>query len=140
PADRVAVDRPEPLLHRDAPAARGQLAEASLGPLAGVWIDSHSDLSVPDEETEAQEGPPRRRGDRRLAAVDAQLQPALDVLRDAVHDTLARPFASDVHHHVVGVADEAVSAPLQLLVEVVEHHVAEQRRERRALRRPRLNL
>jgi hypothetical protein len=67
-------------------------------------------------------------------SVDAQLQALLDVLRDALHDALARALASDVDTSVVGVAHEPVPAPLQLPVEVVEHDVAKQRRERRPLR------
>jgi len=39
----------------------------------------------------------------------------------------------DVDPSVVGVADEVVPAPVQLLVEVVQHDVAEQRRKRRAI-------
>jgi len=39
----------------------------------------------------------------------------------------------DVDTSIVGVADELVSAPFQLPVEVVEHDVAEQRRKRRPL-------
>src|SRR5207245_3845233 len=136
PADRVAIDQPDALLHRDAPAACGQTAQPLPRPPAGVRIDSHLYLPVPDEEAEAQQGPLRRRGNRRFATVDAQLEPLLDVPRDARHDPLPRPLTRDVHAHVVGVTDEAVAALLQLPVEVVQHDVREQRRARRALRRP----
>jgi hypothetical protein len=47
-------------------------------------------------------------------AVDAQLEALLDELRDARHDTLARPPTSDVDHHVVGLAHEPVPTPFQL--------------------------
>src|SRR6266540_3213661 len=93
PADREAVDRPDAPFHRDAPAARGQLAQTILGPFPGFRIDPHLHLTLPVEEAEAQQGPLRRRGNRRLLAVDAQPQPPLDVPRGAVHDAQARPFA-----------------------------------------------
>jgi hypothetical protein len=88
------------------------------------------------KEAKPQQGPLQRRGDRRLVGVDAQLQAPLDKPRDARHDALPRAFAADIDSSVVGVAHEAVPAPLELPVEVVEHDVAEQRRERRALRGP----
>jgi hypothetical protein len=75
------------------------------------------------KKPKTQEGPLRRAGDRGLVAVDAQLEPRLDELRDAGHDPLPRPLASNMDHDVVGVADETVTAPLQPLVEVVEHDV-----------------
>ena len=60
----------------------------------------------------------------------------LDIVRDALHDALARSLAADVDAPVVSEADEPMSAAVQLPVEVVEHHVAEQRRQRRTLRGP----
>ena len=88
------------------------------------------------EELEPQQGSLDRGGDRRLLSVDAQLQALLDVVRDARHDPLARPLAVDVDPSVVGEAHEVVPAPIELPVEVVEHDVREQRRERRTLRGP----
>ena len=48
---------------------------------------------------------------------------------DALEDASRRPFAGHVDPQVVGIADEGVAPPLQLVVEVVEHDVGQQRRE-----------
>src|SRR5437660_11994990 len=60
---------------------------------------------------------------------------------DARHDPLPRPPALHVDVAVpafarTGVTDKAMTAPLQFLVQYVQHQVRQQRRERPALRRP----
>src|SRR5439155_5052957 len=136
PSPREAVDGENALLHRDAPLARGELPQALLRTLRGHAIDADLPLATAPVEAEPQEGPPPRPGHRGLVAVDLELEAALDEPRDALHHALPRALAADVDPSVVGVAHEAVPALVELPVEVVEHDVAEQRRERGALWRP----
>src|SRR6267142_6827662 len=49
---------------------------------------------------------------------------------------MTRSPALHIDIAVIGVADEAMTAPLQFLVQYVQHQVRQQRRERTALRRP----
>ncbi len=106
----------------------------SLARLRG--LHQHLDLTAAILEAEPQKGPLRRPVNHRLLAVDLELETLLDIVRDARHDPLARSTALDVDPSIVGVAHEPMPAPLQLPVEIVEHDVAEQRRERRTLRGP----
>src|SRR6266481_730371 len=79
----------------------------------------------------------RRRGSRyrALRAVDLQLEAPGQKAFDARHDPLPRSPALHIDIAVIGVADEAMTAPLQFLVQYVQHQVRQQRRERTALRR-----
>jgi hypothetical protein len=54
----------------------------------------------------------------------------LDELGHTGHHTMTGAFASDVNVRVVGAAREAVAAPGQLVVELVQHDITEQRRQR----------
>ncbi len=86
-------------------------------------------------EAEAQELADARLGDRALRLVDLELETLGEERLDARHHPLARPLAAHIDVAVVGVAHEAVAAPLQFLVQHVQHQVRQQRRERSALRR-----
>src|SRR5262249_61443357 len=56
PAGRVAIDQPDPLLDRDAPAARGQPSQSLLGALKRFRVDPHADRAVASPvETEAEQ-------------------------------------------------------------------------------------
>src|SRR5919201_5875461 len=102
PTDREAVDLTDPPLHRNAPVACGQPPQPVLGSFESLRIDRDPDPAAPvAEEAKPQQGPLQRRGDRRLLAVDAQLQALLDVLADAPKDALPRPLACNVDPTVV---------------------------------------
>jgi hypothetical protein len=58
------------------------------------------------------------------------------VMKRVMHHSLTRPFAANVDIAVVRVANEAMSAALQLAVEVVEHEIAEQWRKWAPVRGP----
>src|SRR4029077_8328090 len=136
PPHREAVDLSDPPLHRDTPSATGQTAYLVLGPLASLGVQTHLDLAATAVETEPQQGLPNRPVNRRLPVVDLQLEAILDINADALKDTMCRALAPDINPAVVGVAHETVSASIKLPVEVVEHDVTEQRRERGTLRGP----
>jgi len=61
-------------------------------------------------------------------------QAPLDEPAQAGHHPQSGPFASHVDVAVIGVANESVTTPGKLGVELVQHDVREQRRQRRALR------
>src|SRR5512138_584818 len=74
-------------------------------------------------------------GYRALARVHLEAQAPLDETRDACHHALAGALTTHVDIAIVGVAHEAVTSVLELAIELVEHDVAQQRRQRTALRR-----
>jgi len=67
--------------------------------------------------------------DAALVLVDHQLELTGQEARDACHDPLARPVALDQDQQIVRVAHEPVSPALQLLVQVIQQDVGEQRRK-----------
>ena len=89
----------------------------------------------PAREAEAQKGPRRWTVHCALRRVHPQFQPPGKEAFHACHDPLARAPGPHVDVAVVGVADEAVAALLQFLIQDVQHQVRQQRRERTALRR-----
>ena len=74
------------------PTAGGDAAKPILGPLAGLRLDPHFDLSISLEEPKPEQRAAFGLVDRRFAAVDLELQP-LDERRDALHDSLPRSLA-----------------------------------------------
>ena len=69
---------------------------------------------------------------RALGFVHAEAKTRVELPKQ-LHHALARSPRPHVYVAVVGIADERVSAFLQLLVDLVQEHVREQRRERSAL-------
>ena len=94
----------------------------------GVEPDPHPALAL--EEAEAEEASSGRASDPALLAVHPELEPPLHEGRDALEDASRRSFGRHVDPEVVGVAHERVAPSFQLVVEVVEHDVGQQRRER----------
>jgi len=78
--------------------------------------------------------PVLRFGDRTLFLIHLQAETLLDESGDTCHHTVTRALASDVDVEVVRVAHEAMTALRELLVELAQHDVAQQRRERTSLR------
>ena len=66
-------------------------------------------------------------GDGALARVHTEAQAPLDEAGDARHHAMPRPLAAYVDVDVVGISHESVASPCHLLVEFVQHDVAEQR-------------
>jgi len=73
---------------------------------------------------------------RALRPVYLQAQSRLDVVRQAGHHPEGGTFAADINVEVVGVADEGQTSALQLPIQLVEHDIGEERRERATLRCP----
>jgi hypothetical protein len=70
-----------------------------------------------------------------LPKASPQSAPLLQEATHAGHDPLSGSFGPDVDVAVVGVTNEAVTSALQLLVQVVQQNVREQRAEGSALGR-----
>src|SRR3954454_16067384 len=85
-------------------------------------------------KAEAQELALDRPGDRALLSVDLQLEAPLQEACHACHHPLARPATAHIDVAIVGVADEAMTAPRQLPVEHVQHQVRQGGWERPPLR------
>src|SRR3989441_12069986 len=87
-------------------------------------------------ETKAQKLPLPWPPHRTLLLVHLELELRRDESRNARHHSLSCPPATNVHITVVRIPREPETSPLQLPVELVEHDITEQRRQRTALRRP----
>ena len=108
---------------------RSFMAFSALG---GDAAFDHS--SGGDPETEAQELAIPHARDGTLVGVD--LQSELGVETDQrLHDPLARPLRLHIHIAVIRIACETMPASLQLLVDLVQEHVRQERREWPTLRR-----
>ena len=70
-----------------------------------------------------------------LGMIDTKLQLRLKIPGDARQDAMATDSATDVNVAIVGVTAEAVSASLQLFVEIIQEDVRQQWTQRTALRR-----
>ena len=68
--------------------------------------------------------------------VDLELELAGDETRDALHHTFAGAATAEVDVTVVGVPHKAETASLKFLVQVIQHEVAQQRRNRTPLWSP----
>jgi hypothetical protein len=73
-----------------------------------------------------------------LGLVDHQLDAGGQEPHDAGFDPCTGSLAPDQDKQVIGVAREAMPVPLQLLVEVVQQDVCQQRAETESYRRDRL--
>src|SRR5262245_44567126 len=71
-----------------------------------------------------------------LLRIDLELEPPLDEAGQACHDPLPGLLAAHVDVTVVGVAHEAVATAFKLAIQLIQHEVREQWRERAALRGP----
>jgi hypothetical protein len=74
-----------------------------------------------DAQAEPEEVAVLRSCHGRLGGVDPQAQAPLDEAAQAGHDPLSGAFAAHVDVAVVGVADEPVTTPGELCVELVQH-------------------
>src|SRR6267143_2671109 len=117
------------------PAVRRVSARTRLTSRASARRDPTSRFGFAGE-AEAEKLARRGARYRALRAVDLQLEAPGQKAFDARHDALPRSPALHIDIAVIGVADEAMTAPLQFLVQYVQHQVRQQRRERTALRRP----
>ena len=100
---------------------RGCNGELRRGALLGHW---------PVGKAEPQGGPRRRVVNRALVRVHRQLEPPGEEVGHACHDPPARAPGPHLDVAVVSVADEAVAALLQLLVQDIEHQIRQQGRKR----------
>src|SRR5689334_8455666 len=77
-----------------------------------------------------------RLGYSALFPIQPQFQALVQETLNTDHHPLASAPAAYVNVRIVGITHETMTPPCQLLVELVEQDVRQQRRERAALRRP----
>ena len=111
-------------LHRYAPAAPRQLANPRLKRTKRL-LAPH-DLASP--EGEAEELEVGRSHDLALLLIHLQLELFLEEPPHARHHSLPSAYALHQYDEVIRVASEAMPAHLQFLVQIVEHHIGQQRR------------
>src|SRR3954454_20415274 len=86
-------------------------------------------------DREAKERPLPRPGGGTLLRVDLKLEAPFEEASKTRHHPQAGLFAADIDVAVVRISHEPVATTLELAVQLVQHEVREQRRERSALRR-----
>src|SRR6267143_4032971 len=115
------------------PAVRRVSARTRLTSRASARRDPTSRFGFAGE-AEAEKLARRGARYRALRAVDLQLEAPGQKAFDARHDPLPRPPALHIDIAVpafarTGVTDKAMTAPLQFLVQYVQHQVRQQRRD-----------
>src|SRR6516165_5666573 len=100
----------------------------------GFWRDAP--LAPVIGDAESQEFALLRSRHRTFRLIDLQPQLLGQEPADRGHDPLTGAAAANIDVAVVRVAAKAVTPSGQLLVEIVEHEIAQEGRERAALRRP----
>src|SRR5215831_7841031 len=116
----------------DALGPARDVPDSLLEPFQRLRRDCAPDVRA-SRKAESKELPFLRSCHRALCLVDLEFEFLSDEARDALHHPLARAFTANVNVTVVRIADEAMSAALQLLVEFIEHEVTQQGRKRTSL-------
>src|SRR5207237_519838 len=116
-----------------APVAFGDTANGIHKPLLALGRNGKAYLSFALSDAEPQKLPPERTVHRTLRLVHRQLQLRLQVAGYGSHHPLPCPLAPNVDIAVVGVPAECQPPTLQLLVQVIQKDVRQQRGERAAL-------
>jgi hypothetical protein len=112
-----------------------QLAHPVFEPGDGFVGDAAPELRfVPYREAKERAVP--RSGDGTLLRVDLKLEAPFDEAGQALHDPVAGLFAAHVDVTVIRVTHEPVATTLELAIQLIQHEIREQRRERTALRGP----
>src|ERR1700726_3003279 len=122
-------------LHADAFDPLRDIPDSSLEPLQRFRRDPALDVRT-RREAEPEELSSLRSCQRPLCLVDLELELLRDEARDALHHPLTRAFTANIDVTVIRIANKAVSAALQLLVEFIEHEVTQEWRKRASLRSP----
>src|ERR1700687_2685436 len=111
-------------LHADAFDPLRDIPDSSLEPLQRFRRDPALDVRT-SREAEPEELSFLRSCHRTLCLVDLELELLRDEARDALHHPLTRAFTANIDVTVIRIANKAVSAALQLLVEFIEHEVTQ---------------
>src|SRR5450755_389133 len=136
PAPQPRTDPGDAREQRVPPVSRRELPDPLHRVALGVLREEHFDgpgLRI-YSQPESEEVAVLRASDGRLGLIHPQTQAPLDELGKAGHHPLPRPLATHVHLGVVCIANEPVATPVKLTIELVQHDVRQQRRERTALR------
>ena len=120
--------------HRDAPCPPRQPPDSLLKAVNRFRRNAPSRIRTA-REAESEKLPLPWPSHRALVAVDSKLELSGDEPRNTGPHPLPRPFAPDVDVTVVRIPNESVAASLQLPVQLIEHDVTQQRRQRSASRR-----
>src|SRR5215207_2991048 len=138
PSAQVRVELEDAVLDRLPPVSRDKLTDLTGDALSRAHRQQRLRglLLRRTPESKAEEVPFFWSGHGALVRVHDEPQALLDEAAYARHHTLAGALALDEDVRVVRVAHEAVTATVELPIELVQHDVAEQRRQRSTLRCP----
>ena len=101
-----------------------------------MWSRFHAVTSFPEAKAQELQAHIRHSTDLCLLFVEFQKQLFLNIGFDVAQGALSRFPAFAEYHHVIGIADEAMSSAFELVIKFVEHDVGEHWTHRTALRRP----
>lgn len=136
PADQVPVHMLDAGVDPLPPVASRQLTNLLVDAFHAPLRQQHLDVAVlPLAKTEAEKVPLFGFGYRALRRVHFEPQATLDELDNAGHHAMTAAFAPDVDVAFIGVPHEVMTSSMKLSIELIQHDVRQQRRERAALRR-----
>lgn len=139
PAPKTSAQFLDHALQGDASRAAGDLFDPGLNVLHSLRGEPDF-LKFPSREANAEESPFLGSGYGALFPVDAQSQAFGQEPFHRVRNSMPRPFRLHIDIAVVGIAAELMSSTLQFFVQLIQEDVAEQGRQRAALRRPFVSL
>lgn len=122
PATQVLGQLEHSILHGDTPAPSGQFLDA--------LFETHKSLVRPTDfgtrKGKTEEGDLVGMSHLAFLLVDFEFESLFKKPGDTGHDPLTRPATLHQNDEVIGIAGEAVAAPFQLLVKLIQEDVAEQ--------------
>src|SRR3954451_2338332 len=133
PTPRVWDQLPDHPFQGDAPMPSRQCAHPMFEAGDGLVGNASPERPV-IPHGEAEELPAPRLGNSTLLRVDLKLEAPFDEAGQALHDTPAGLFATNVDVAIICVAHEPVATTLKFAIQLVQHEVRKQGRERTALR------
>ena len=112
------------MLHRDAPATAGDLADTMLEPLDGFRCHVNGRSRFAERESKKLEFLASHHST--LLLVHDQVKLVGKVPRDRRHDPLGTTLRLGEDREVIGVSHEVQAPPLELFVQIIQEDVGEQ--------------
>ena len=131
PPPEIGVDLGEHSLEGVTPVAGNKLPDLTADPLIALlrWPDSNAPLVVAFEP-KAKEGRLIRLGHAALVVVDLEAQAPLDETTERRHHPCPGAVTTNENEEIVRVAHVTQAPSCQLPIELIEHDIRKQRRER----------
>lgn len=123
PTLSVGTDFPVPVVHGDAPTASSKTAQLGFEAGAGFFRDCKP-LTC---EVEPEEGTFLGLHHLAFVSVDFHLENLLKETADTLHHPFTGPFGLHQNDEVIGISGELMPPFLQLLIEIIQKDIAQER-------------